>query len=231
MANAHAILRFQPATEMLGRIGLDPADVELVILTHGHFDHAAGLADFPRAEVVIQRRELEMLESLDELSPRRRWLANAIDPQTPHDVRALRDAGRLTTVDGETELLPGITVAPAYDAHTTGSQYVMVDTDHDGRWIFAGDVIYVYENLEGAGGDGVMIPIGLANGSQELDLLAMEAMLDAVGGETRRVLPVHDEQLWSRFPSHEWSDGLRMAEITLAPDHPSRLPAVAASGR
>ncbi len=45
-------------------IGLDPADVRLVILTHLDWDHAGGLADFPRAQVIVHRAEHEFAASL-----------------------------------------------------------------------------------------------------------------------------------------------------------------------
>jgi N-acyl homoserine lactone hydrolase len=37
----------------LARLGLAPADVRLVVLTHLHSDHAGGLAHFPRSEIVV----------------------------------------------------------------------------------------------------------------------------------------------------------------------------------
>jgi N-acyl homoserine lactone hydrolase len=40
-------------------LGLDPADVRRVVLTHLDWDHAGGLRHFPRAEVLVHRPELE----------------------------------------------------------------------------------------------------------------------------------------------------------------------------
>lgn len=47
------------APAQLHRIGLSPADVSWVIVSHLHYDHAGGLLYFPHAKVIVQERELE----------------------------------------------------------------------------------------------------------------------------------------------------------------------------
>jgi N-acyl homoserine lactone hydrolase len=39
--------------------GIDPADVQLIVMTHLHYDHASGLSQFPDATVVVDEREWE----------------------------------------------------------------------------------------------------------------------------------------------------------------------------
>lgn len=48
----------QTALHQLRALGHDPADVTDIVLTHLDFDHAGGLADFPRARVHVHAREL-----------------------------------------------------------------------------------------------------------------------------------------------------------------------------
>ncbi len=106
--------------------GIDPDQVTDVILTHLHFDHAAGttrrLEDgdlelvFPRARHHVQRRHWE-------------W-AHAPSPKDAGSFRAedfapLAGSGLLRLVDGDVELLPGIHVI-ALDGHTTAMQAVRV---------------------------------------------------------------------------------------------------------
>lgn len=47
----------QAAVEQLRTLGIDARDVELVVMTHLHFDHASALCDFPNATVLVDVRE------------------------------------------------------------------------------------------------------------------------------------------------------------------------------
>jgi len=54
-------------------------------------------------------------------------------------------------------------------------------------------------------------------------LSVTDDVLRSVSGDTGRVLPFHDGAVWQRFPSREYSDGLHVAEVALAPGHASIL--------
>jgi phospholipid transport system substrate-binding protein len=45
--------------QVLAKVGLDPAAIETVLLTHLHFDHIGNLDAFPAATFYVQRREYE----------------------------------------------------------------------------------------------------------------------------------------------------------------------------
>ena len=51
------------AIGQIREVGLDPEDVRHVVVTHLDFDHAGGLADFPRAEVHVHETELQTAQS------------------------------------------------------------------------------------------------------------------------------------------------------------------------
>lgn len=48
----------------LRRFGLRPEEIELVLVSHLHADHVAGLRDLPRARFLLRRRELEAFRDL-----------------------------------------------------------------------------------------------------------------------------------------------------------------------
>jgi hypothetical protein len=91
-------------------------------------------------------------------------------------------------------------------------------------FILAGDLIYTYDNLTGLDkNDPQLVPIGLATGSQSNLLFTSADMLKAVGGEHKRVIPVHEDRLKSIFPSRTTAAGLHVVELALADGETSRV--------
>ncbi|MDA0365131.1 MAG: MBL fold metallo-hydrolase [Chloroflexi bacterium] len=103
--------------ERLHAMGLEPTDIDRVVLTHAHWDHALNLLRFPNAEVVIHQDEYEYVQH-----------PHADDWATPaYTQDILRRASRVTTVaDGE-ELESGVRVM-AVPGHSPGSMAVLVET-------------------------------------------------------------------------------------------------------
>jgi glyoxylase-like metal-dependent hydrolase (beta-lactamase superfamily II) len=116
--------------------GFDPASVDVVAMSHLHFDHAGGLlaADgsraFPRASIVAQRAEWEIA-----LGDNPRLVASYVQPE----LRLVRDWGAEGWADGERELLPGVSVVPT-GGHSAGHQAVVVRTPGAPPLAFFGDL-------------------------------------------------------------------------------------------
>ena len=108
-----------PALESAGFL---PESINVVAMSHLHFDHAGGLlrADgeraFPFARIVAQRAEWEV--ALDD-NPR--LVASYVQPE----LALVHDWGAEGWVEGERELLPGVTVVPT-GGHSSGHQAIIV---------------------------------------------------------------------------------------------------------
>ncbi len=107
-----------PLMDSLAENGVQPGQVDLVINTHLHFDHAGGntriedgraVPAFPRARYVLQRAELEHART-----PTERDKASYF----PDNFEPITEAGLWNLVEGYTEILPGISVAriPGHNA-------------------------------------------------------------------------------------------------------------------
>jgi glyoxylase-like metal-dependent hydrolase (beta-lactamase superfamily II) len=119
--------------------GLTAGDIDLVIASHLHFDHAGGFTHmeagvprprFPRARYVIRRGEWE-----DATHPNERNRASYL----LQNYQPLQDAGVLDLHEGDGELLPGIS-AWRTGGHTMHHQLIKIEAD--GRTaVFAADLI------------------------------------------------------------------------------------------
>jgi glyoxylase-like metal-dependent hydrolase (beta-lactamase superfamily II) len=119
--------------------GFLPETIDVVAMTHLHFDHAGGLlrADgeraFRHAKIVAQKAEWEVA-----LGDNPRLVASYVQPE----LRLVETWGKQGWADGEHEIVPGVTVVPT-GGHSTGHQAVIVRGGGDrGRTLaFLGDLL------------------------------------------------------------------------------------------
>ena len=111
-----------PIAPALRNANVDPATIDIVAMSHLHFDHAGGLllADgsraFPRAAIVAQRAEWQIA-----LSDNPRVIASYDQPE----LQLVRSWGEESTADGERELMPGVSVVRT-GGHSLGHQAIVV---------------------------------------------------------------------------------------------------------
>jgi N-acyl homoserine lactone hydrolase len=113
--------------EQLGDLGLLPSGIDLVICTHFDVDHAGYHDAFPQAEFIVQRHHYELARSGH---PR-------FAPARAHwDHPALR----YSMVEGDTELLPGLTLLET-SGHAPGHQSVLVRLPQTGQALLTIDAV------------------------------------------------------------------------------------------
>jgi glyoxylase-like metal-dependent hydrolase (beta-lactamase superfamily II) len=124
--------------------GVEPKDIDLVILTHVHPDHTNGLLTptgeraFPNAELVIQKREHDFWNDPAKLSGATpvmtRLLKMAIPTFKPY-------AKQTRMIEGETEVLPGVRSVPLF-GHTPGHTGYMLSSGADTLLVW-GDIVHL----------------------------------------------------------------------------------------
>ena len=195
-------MEHRTVVDALREEGVPPESIDLVVVTHLHFDHAGGLTrwdehrhpapTFPNARIVVQRTEWE--DALANKSTMTRtYLRDHLDPI----------AHQVELVDGETEVpgAPGIHVWPMV-GHTWGQQAVRFE-DGDGTVCFPGDCVPTVNHA------------GLAF-SLAYDMLPYENMLSKAALLER----AHAEN-WRIVLDHE--PGNPVVRVAPDPRDPSRL--------
>jgi N-acyl homoserine lactone hydrolase len=170
----------------LERLGLTPADIDIVFLGHLHFDHAGGLCDVPGCEVHVHGEELKAAATRldggvfdDEVAGADQWKIQAGDYQVAPGVRAIETPG-----------------------HTAGHMSLLIELPKGPPVILCGDAADLRENLIDE------IAPGYCWQDNELLALASIRRLNALSrSENAQLWPNHDfdaYRSWAAFPA--WRD-------------------------
>ena len=170
--------------EYLALVDLTPEDIDVVILSHMHFDHAGNIDAFPNAKIYVQRKEYDGWSWAMSLPPKFAWITNALDEQDVDNLKKINNEGRLVLVDeDEFEAEKGIKLHLA-KGHTFGSQVVTIDTKN-GVYVAAADALYAMKNLK------EMIPMGYGEDQIE-QLITFDLILSLADGRYDHIIPGHD---------------------------------------
>lgn len=137
------LTREDEAAEQLRQLGIDPAAVRWVVLSHLHTDHAGGVAAFPQAEVIVSEIEWRLARGFGGR------LRGYVQQQIPAQPRLARFDGprvgpfpRSEDLAGDTSLL----LVPT-PGHTAGHLSVLVRGEN-GAYLLAGDLVHESAELE-----------------------------------------------------------------------------------
>lgn len=126
--------------DQLAKIGVKPAQVSLVGISHYHFDHIGQAADFPQAKLLIGKEDFDVLS------------------QSGHEERAkffspwLHKGAKVEKVTGDYDVFgDGSVVMLDLPGHTPGHHGLLVQLPKRGAVLLSGDVVHFRENMESMG--------------------------------------------------------------------------------
>jgi glyoxylase-like metal-dependent hydrolase (beta-lactamase superfamily II) len=177
-----------PVGEGLRAIGVDPAKVGNVIVSHLHWDHSGNYDLFPNARYHLQ--DIEMAYGTG------RYMCHGLQ-RTPfgvEDVCAMVRkvfAGRVMFHDGTAEIAPGITVHHI-GGHSKGLMSVRVKTRR-GYVMVTSDAIHLYRHID----EGKVFPITFCVG----DALEGYEKIKRLATSRRHIVPGHDPLVLDQYPA------------------------------
>ncbi|MEO0102535.1 MAG: MBL fold metallo-hydrolase [candidate division WOR-3 bacterium] len=132
--------------ESLAELKISPADIDLVINTHLHFDHAGGntknnergevVPKFPKAKYLVQEKEWRIANNPDCRSQASYLKENFLP---------LKDFGNLFLIAGDYQVTDGVEVLLT-GGHTEGHQIVLI-TQGEKKIVYWGDLIPTVSHL------------------------------------------------------------------------------------
>ena len=164
----------QTIEEGLGKLGLKPEDIDIVILTHAHEDHIQLARKYPKAKFIIQKAELDFARN-------------------PHPIQRftyqpeLIEGLNFEVVEGDAQIVDGVSVMLT-PGHSPGGQSVIVETAK-GRAVITG-FCCIRQNFEPPQGLAVpVIPPGI-----HLDIVQAYDSVLKVKELADIVIPIHDSE-------------------------------------
>ena len=172
----------------LALIGIDPASIDDVIISHLHYDHCGNEALFPNARYHVQDGEMAYCTGRH-MGHEAINRAFAVDDVVAMVRRVF--AGRVQFHDGTEDLAPGITLHRV-GGHTMGLQVTRVWTRR-GWVVLASDASHFYANME----QGRPFPIVHDMG----EVMEAYKTVNRLASSPDHVIPGHDPLVMSRYPA------------------------------
>ncbi len=165
----------------LADAGVDPSDIDVVVLSHLHFDHTGGLTQVPDAKVIVQADEWAVAMD-DDLAAAANF--RPAEFRLGHDVLA---------IDGDHDVFgDGLVTCIPTPGHTPGHQSLRVRLA-DREVVLAADCAYFERTLDG----GVLPPLAHDHEQHARSLERLRVM--RAGGAT--VIPGHDAEAFAALPT------------------------------
>lgn len=157
----------------LGAIGLATSDIDILVSTHFHFDHAGNNADFSGARIVAQHDAHAHARANPTIFPRDIWDL----PDLDYDL-----------IDGDLDLAPGVTLVST-PGHVPGHMSVVVRLPRSGTMVLAIDAIPLRESIEGDSWAGQLNP--------EQARVSGHRLAEIARRERGVLIPGHDPDIWT----------------------------------
>jgi N-acyl homoserine lactone hydrolase len=154
-------------TSQLEMLGVKPADIKYLAVSHTHPDHIGNVELFPQSMLLVQKAEYE-------------WPA-------PLGVGRFKPEHPVTKLEGDYDVFgDGSVTIIATPGHTPGHQSLLVKLPKNGALVLSGDAVHFKSNWDNRG-----VPSG--NTDKEKTLSSMQRISDLLAKEKAQLWINHDK--------------------------------------
>jgi len=168
-ADPRAIHWRRPKTlaSQLDQIGVKPADIGFLAVSHTHPDHIGNVEMFPQAMLLVQRAEYE-------------WPGANNAPR-------FKPAHPVTRLEGDYDVFgDGSVTIIATPGHTPGHQSLLVRLPNTGALVLSGDAVHFRSNWENRA-------VPSINADKDKTLASMQRIADLLASEKAQLWINHDK--------------------------------------
>lgn len=183
----------QEPAAALARLQVKPSDVDTLILTHLHYDHAGNVDAYQNAQVHLQDAEMQYATGRYMCHGALRHFFSVEDVATV--LRRVYD-DKVCFHDGDAQIAPGVELYKI-GGHTAGLQIVRIHTQR-GWIVLASDAMHYYRNYE----DRNPFPAILHVGHMMEGYKRIAQLVDS----DAHIVPGHDPEVARRYPSQARPD-------------------------
>ena len=160
---------YKPKTlaSQLEALGVKPADVKFMAVSHTHSDHVGNVEMFPQAMLFVQKAEYD-------------WPG-------PNNTPRFKPEHPVTKLDGDKDVFgDGSVTILSTPGHTPGHQSLLVRLPKTGALVLSGDAVHFQSNWDNRG-----VPVG--NTGQEASKASMEKIAGVMAKEHATLWINHDK--------------------------------------
>ena len=151
----------------LDQLGVTPADIKAMAVSHTHPDHIGNVEMFPTTMLYVQKAEYE-------------WPAANNEPR-------FKPGHPVTKLEGDRDVFgDGSVTILSTPGHTPGHQSLLVKLAHTGAVVLSGDAVHFKSNWDNRG-------VPALNFSKEQTLASMQKISDALTKEKAQLWINHDK--------------------------------------
>lgn len=131
------VSRKDSLVNQLKLIGMTPADISYIALSHTHFDHSGHANTLKDAAWLVPQKEYDYITS------------DESQKNNADNYNAIKELKKVQTVEGDFDVFgDGSVILKSLPGHTPGHQALFLNLPEHGPTLLTGDLYHLYENRE-----------------------------------------------------------------------------------